>query len=68
VFGSHVCLAAGLPEEIAHIACAHSLVGQHIGVSSECRIVGHADQADWSMAEMPRTASISSTVRKHNGN
>ena len=25
VFGTYVCLAVGLPEEIAHIACAHSL-------------------------------------------
>ena len=42
VFGAHVCLAVGLPEEIAHIALGHSLEGQHIGVSTECLIVRHA--------------------------
>jgi putative nucleotidyltransferase with HDIG domain len=50
VFGTYVCLTVGLPEEIAHIACAHSLEGQHIGVSSECMIVRHADHAYWSVA------------------
>jgi putative nucleotidyltransferase with HDIG domain len=50
VFGTYVCLAVGLPEEIAHIACAHSLEGQHIGVSSECMIVRHADHTYWSVA------------------
>jgi len=50
VFGTYVCLAVGLPEEIAHIACAHSLEGQHIGVSTECMIVHHADHAYWSVA------------------
>jgi len=50
VFGTYVCLTVGLPEEIAHIACAHSLEGQHIGVSTECMIVRHADHAYWSVA------------------
>jgi len=50
VFGTYICLVVGLPEEIAHIACAHSLEGQHIGVSSECMIVRHADHAYWSVA------------------
>jgi len=50
VFGTFVCLAVGLPEEVAHIACAHSLEGQHIGVSTECMIVRHADHAYWSVA------------------
>jgi putative nucleotidyltransferase with HDIG domain len=50
VFGTFVCLTVGLPEEIAHIACAHSLEGQHIGVSTECMIVRHADHTYWSVA------------------
>jgi putative nucleotidyltransferase with HDIG domain len=50
VFGTYVCLTVGLPEEVAHIACAHSLEGQHIGVSTECMIVRHADHTYWSVA------------------
>jgi putative nucleotidyltransferase with HDIG domain len=50
VFGAHVCLAVGLPEEIAHIALGHSLEGQHIGVSTECLIVRHADHTWWQVA------------------
>jgi putative nucleotidyltransferase with HDIG domain len=50
VFGAHVCLAVGLPEEIAHIALGHSLEGQHIGVSTECFIVRHADHSWWQVA------------------
>jgi putative nucleotidyltransferase with HDIG domain len=50
VFGAHVCLAVGLPEEVAHIALGHSLEGQHIGVSAECLIVRHADHGWWQVA------------------
>lgn len=50
VFGAHVCLAVGLPEEVAHIALGHSLEGQHIGVSTECLIVRHADHSWWQVA------------------
>jgi putative nucleotidyltransferase with HDIG domain len=50
VFGAHVCLVAGLPEEVAHIALGHSLEGQHIGVSTECLIVRHADHSWWQVA------------------
>ncbi len=50
VFGAHVCLAVGLPEEVAHIALGHSLEGQHIGVSAECLIVRHADHSWWQVA------------------
>jgi putative nucleotidyltransferase with HDIG domain len=50
VFGTYVCLTVGLPEEVAHIACAHSLEGQHIRVSTECMIVRHADHVYWSVA------------------
>jgi putative nucleotidyltransferase with HDIG domain len=50
VFGAHVCLAVGLPEEIAHIALGHSLEGQHIGLSTECYIVRHADHVWWHVA------------------
>jgi len=50
VYGAHVCLAVGLPEEIAHIALGHSLEGQHIGLSTECYIVRHADHTWWHIA------------------
>jgi putative nucleotidyltransferase with HDIG domain len=50
VFGAHVCLAVGLPEEIAHIALGHSREGQHIGLSTECYIVRTADHSWWNLA------------------
>ena len=50
VYGAHICLTVGLPEEIAHIALGHSLEGQHIGLSTECYIVRHADHTWWHVA------------------
>jgi putative nucleotidyltransferase with HDIG domain len=50
VYGAHVCLTVGLPEEVAHIALGHSLEGQHIGLSTECYIVRHADHTWWHVA------------------
>jgi putative nucleotidyltransferase with HDIG domain len=50
VFGAHICLVVGLPEEIAHIALGHSREGQHIGLSTECYIVRTADHAWWNLA------------------
>lgn len=50
VFGAHVCLVVGLPEEIAHIALGHSREGQHIGLSTECYIVRTADHSWWNIA------------------
>ncbi|WP_210348474.1 HD domain-containing protein [Agrobacterium burrii] len=50
VFGMHVCLMVGLPEEVAHIAVGHSLEGLHMGVSAECTIVRQADHGWWHVA------------------
>lgn len=50
VFGAHVCLAVGLPEELAHIALGHSREGQHIGLSVECMFVRIADHSWWDLA------------------
>lgn len=50
VYGAHICLTAGLPEEIAHIALGHSMEGQHIGLSTECLIVRCADHTWWQIA------------------
>ncbi len=50
VFGAHVCLSVGLPEELAHIALGHSREGQHIGLSLECMFVRLADHSWWDLA------------------
>ncbi len=50
VFGMHVCLVVGLPEEVAHIAVGHSFEGNHMGVSTECMIVRQADHGWWHVA------------------
>jgi 23S rRNA maturation-related 3'-5' exoribonuclease YhaM len=47
VYGAHLCLIAGLPEEIAHIALAHSPEGNNVKRSVECMIVHQADVAWW---------------------
>ncbi len=46
-FGAHVCLTVGLPEEIAHIAMAHSGEGELLVRSLECMIVHQADYTFW---------------------
>lgn len=50
VYGVHVCLSVGLPEEIAHISLGHSLEGEFIGLSTECFIVRQADTLWWHTA------------------
>ncbi|TPG57793.1 HD domain-containing protein [Roseomonas nepalensis] len=50
VYGAHLCIAAGLPEELAHIALAHSFEGEHLIRSLECLIVQRADHLWWSIA------------------
>ena len=50
VYGVHVCLSVGLPEEIAHIALGHSREGEFIGLSTECMIVREADMLWWRTA------------------
>jgi putative nucleotidyltransferase with HDIG domain len=46
-YGAHICLTAGLPEEIAHIATAHSGEGELLRRSLENTIVHFADYAFW---------------------
>ena len=46
-FGAHICLTAGLPEEVAHIATAHSGEGELLRRSLENTIVHFADHAFW---------------------
>jgi 23S rRNA maturation-related 3'-5' exoribonuclease YhaM len=50
VFGMHVCMTVGLPDEVAHIAVGHSFEGNHMGVSTECMIVRQADHGWWHVA------------------
>jgi 23S rRNA maturation-related 3'-5' exoribonuclease YhaM len=50
VFGMHVCLTVGLPDEVAHIAVGHSFEGLHMGVSAECMLVRQADHGWWHVA------------------
>jgi putative nucleotidyltransferase with HDIG domain len=49
VYGAHVCLTAGLPEEVAHIAAAHSGEGELLVRSLENTIVHFADIGYWSI-------------------
>ncbi len=46
-YGAHICLTAGLPEEIAHVAMAHSGEGELLVRSLECMIVHQADYTFW---------------------
>jgi putative nucleotidyltransferase with HDIG domain len=48
-YGAHICLTAGLPEEIAHIATAHSGEGELLERSLENTIVHFADYAFWNV-------------------
>lgn len=50
VYGAHICIAVGLPEEIAHIALGHSYEGDLMQRSLECLIVQRADHMWWSIA------------------
>lgn len=46
-FGMHICFTVGLPEEVAHIAMAHSGEGELLVRSLECMIVHQADYTFW---------------------
>ena len=47
IFGAHLCLLAGLPESVAHIAACHSAEGDNVQRSLECTMVREADTAWW---------------------
>jgi 23S rRNA maturation-related 3'-5' exoribonuclease YhaM len=50
IYGAHVCLLAGLPEAVAHIAACHSPEGDNVRRSLECVVVHEADVAWWRIA------------------
>ncbi len=47
VHGYYICKTVGLPDEVAHIAIAHSREGAFVMKSLECTIVSHADHSYW---------------------
>lgn len=47
LYGVHMALSAGLPEEVAHVSGTHSAEGQFITRSLINTIVYHADHAFW---------------------
>jgi putative nucleotidyltransferase with HDIG domain len=48
VYGVHVALTVGLPENVAHIVGAHSsLEGQFVTRSLACAVVAYADHSFW---------------------
>ncbi|WP_439605097.1 HD domain-containing protein [Shinella sp.] len=52
VHGWHVCLTVGLPENIAHIAAAHSREGDTIVRSMECTVIQACDHALWQVLRL----------------
>jgi len=50
VYGAYICLSAGLPESVAHIAACHSPEGDNVKRSLECIIVHEADVAWWKIS------------------
>jgi len=54
LFGVHVALTAGLPEQIAHIAGTHSAEGEHVTRSLAGEIVAIADHTFWRLLRSDR--------------
>ena len=50
IYGAHVCLLAGLPKSVAHIAACHSPEGNNVRRSLECIVIHEADVAWWRIA------------------
>ena len=66
-YGVHLCLLAGLPEEVAHIAGAHSGEGELVVRSLEGTIVHLADIGYWTLAlagGLVKPETVSSKYRR----
>ena len=63
VYGVHICLLAGLPEEVVHVAVGHSSEGVHIGLSLECLFIRTADHSWWTLAGAAGLTTAESKVR-----
>lgn len=46
-YGVYICLTVGLPEEVAHVAAAHSAEGNMVARSIENCIIHAVDEAYW---------------------
>ncbi|MBB3457251.1 putative nucleotidyltransferase with HDIG domain [Rhizobium sp. BK313] len=46
-YGVYICLSVGLPEEVAHVAAAHSAEGNMVARSIENSIIHAVDEAYW---------------------
>jgi putative nucleotidyltransferase with HDIG domain len=65
VYGVHLALMAGLPEEVVHICGAHSREGAHVQRSLEGTLVHYADYAFWdAMAKAESGLTIEDLQRK----
>jgi putative nucleotidyltransferase with HDIG domain len=51
LYGVHIALTVGLPEEVAHVAGTHSAEGQFVTRSLVNTIIYHADHAFWDVLE-----------------
>ena len=51
LYGVHICLTLGLPEEVAHCAAAHSGEGELVLRSLENTILHQADYTFWRVAD-----------------
>jgi putative nucleotidyltransferase with HDIG domain len=66
-YGVHICLTVGLPEEVAHMAAAHSAEGDLLVRSLENTIVQHVDHAYWKVlvaADQVKPETIPSSWRR----
>lgn len=54
VYGVHIALSVGLPEEVAHICGAHAREGELVQRSLEGTIVTHADTLFWELVAKDR--------------
>jgi len=64
-YGAHICLTVGLPEEIAHIATAHSGEGELLVRSLENTIINYADHAFWWILVSGNMIKPRSIPKKH---
>lgn len=66
-YGVHICLMAGLPEEVAHMAACHSAEGDLVVRSLENTILQYADQVYWRVlvaADQVRPETIPASWRR----